>query len=73
MTLKQFTAKVLLVSLAGCVSALPVSAEVTSINVNRACADIVGIPYGSDNFTDLEWGKFQECREYLRQFAEEPG
>jgi hypothetical protein len=25
------------------------------------CAADVGIPYASDNFTDLEWKQFQEC------------
>jgi hypothetical protein len=59
-----------LAALSGYVSALPAQAEVTSINVNKACASIVGIPYASDNFSDEEWQRFQQCRSYLNQFAE---
>lgn len=29
--------------------------------VNRFCANAVGIPYASDNFTDKEWNDFQAC------------
>lgn len=43
-------------------------AEMITINVNRVCAAIVGIPYASDNFTDEEWEKFKGCRDYLRRF-----
>ena len=50
--------------------ALPAQAEVTSINVNKACAAIVGIPYASDNFSDEEWEQFQQCRNFLNQFQE---
>lgn len=50
---------------------LPVSAqEVYSVNVNRLCAGIVGIPYASDNFTDEEWKEFQKCLMYVKQFQE---
>lgn len=50
---------------------LPVSAqEIYSINVNRFCAGIVGIPYASDNFTNKEWEEFQKCLKYVRQFKE---
>jgi hypothetical protein len=38
------------------------------INVNRLCAAIVDIPYASDNFSDEEWKKFQQCVKYVRQF-----
>jgi hypothetical protein len=52
-------------------STLPVSAqEVYNININRACASIVGIPYASDNFTDLEWQQFKDCLDFMRQFKE---
>ena len=27
----------------------------------RQCAEEVGIPYASDNFTDTEWREFQRC------------
>ena len=37
------------------------SQEVTQINVSKLCADIVGIPYASDNFSDEEWQQFQNC------------
>jgi hypothetical protein len=56
--------------LLGYMSTLPAQAEVTLINVDKACASIVGIPYASDNFTDEEWQRFQQCRSYLNQFAE---
>jgi len=59
-----------LAALSGYMSALPAQAEVASINVNKACASIVGIPYASDNFSDEEWQRFQQCRSYLNQFAE---
>ena len=52
-------------------STLPVSAqEVYSINVNRVCAAIVGIPYASDNFTDEEWKQFKDCLDFMRQFKQ---
>jgi hypothetical protein len=52
-------------------SALPVSAqEVYYININRACASIVGIPYASDNFSDEEWEQFKKCLVFMRQFKE---
>jgi hypothetical protein len=44
--------------------------EVYSINVNRLCAAIVGIPYASDNFTDKEWEEFKECVEFVKYFKE---
>jgi len=46
----------------------PVRAEMITVNVNRVCAAIVGIPYASDNFTDEEWQKFLNCRSYLQRF-----
>jgi hypothetical protein len=46
----------------------PVQAEMITVNVNRVCAAIVGIPYASDNFTDEEWQKFLNCRSYLQRF-----
>ena len=42
--------------------------EVYSINVNKMCAAIVGIPYASDNFTDKEWEEFKECVEFAKYF-----
>lgn len=44
--------------------------EVYSINVNRLCAAIVGIPYASDNFTDKEWEEFKECVEFVKYFKD---
>ena len=32
--------------------------------VARQCAEEVGIPYASDNFTDTEWREFQWCVVY---------
>jgi hypothetical protein len=52
-------------------STLPVSAqEVYRININRACAAIVGIPYASDNFTDKEWEQFKRCLVFMKQYRE---
>jgi hypothetical protein len=56
--------------LAAAIIMLPMGAkaEMITVNVNRVCAAIVGIPYASDNFTDAEWEDFKECRDYLRRF-----
>ena len=52
-------------------STLPVSAqEVYRVNINRACAAIVGIPYASDNFTDQEWEQFKRCLVFMKQYSE---
>jgi len=32
-----------------------------SERINRFCADAIGIPYASDNFTDAEYELFQSC------------
>ena len=50
------------------VVAQPVRAEMITINVNRVCAGIVGIPYASDNFSDEEWDKFQKCRSFIERY-----
>lgn len=50
------------------VVAQPAQAEMVTINVNRVCAAVVGIPYASDNFTDEEWERFKNCRDYLKRF-----
>ncbi len=34
---------------------------------NRFCADVVGIPYASDNFSYEEWERFVYCRESIRR------
>jgi hypothetical protein len=59
-----------LAALSGYMSALPAQAEVASINVNKACASIVGITYASDNFSDEGWEQFRQCRKFLNQFQE---
>jgi hypothetical protein len=46
----------------------PAHAEIITVNVNRVCAAIVGIPYASDNFSDEEWVQFKQCRDYLQRF-----
>jgi hypothetical protein len=60
--------KKLLFSLISFTFILPAQAEMITVNVNRVCAAIVDIPYASDNFTDEEWEKFKNCRNYLRRF-----
>ena len=37
-----------------------------SERINMFCAEVVGIPYASDNFTDEQWNRFVYCREGLR-------
>lgn len=50
-------------------AATPVQAqEYATINVNRVCAAIVGIPYASDNFTDAEFQKFKNCVKFIERF-----
>ncbi len=34
--------------------------------INQFCADVVGIGYATDNFTDDEWERFVYCRESIR-------
>ena len=49
---------------------IPVKAqEIYSINVNRACSAIVGIPYASDNFSDEEWEQFKRCVKFLKSYV----
>ena len=47
---------------------VPAHAEIITVNVNRVCAAIVGIPYASDDFSDEEWVRFKQCRDYLQRF-----
>ncbi len=42
--------------------------ETITINGNKFCADAVGIPYASDNFTDFEWEQFKECLKILKEY-----
>ena len=37
-----------------------------SESINKFCAEVVGIPYASDNFSDEEWERFVYCRESIR-------
>jgi hypothetical protein len=48
----------------------PASANemMVTLNVNRLCAAIIGIPYASDNFSDAEFQKFKKCLLFVRQF-----
>lgn len=52
-------------------STLPASAqEVYKININRACAAIVNIPYASDNFSDEEWEQFKKCLIFMKKYQQ---
>ena len=42
--------------------------ETVSFNANKACAELVGIPYASDNFTDEEWVRFKQCLQVMHYF-----
>ena len=33
----------------------------------KFCAEVVGIPYASDNFTDEEWQRFQQCMSFFER------
>jgi hypothetical protein len=35
--------------------------------VDRYCAEMVGIPYASDDFSDSEWAQFKTCREVMNE------
>ena len=48
------------------IAGLSLSDVDASERVNMFCAEVVGIPYASDNFTDEEWNRFVYCREGLR-------
>lgn len=52
-------------------SSLPsYSQEIYKVNINKVCANLVGIPYASDNFSDEEWEQFKTCLNYMRHFQE---
>lgn len=42
--------------------------EYATINVNRVCAAMVGIPYASDDFSDAEFQKFKNCVKFIGRF-----
>jgi hypothetical protein len=33
----------------------------------KLCAAAVGIPYASDNFSDVEWQRFQRCLQFFER------
>ena len=37
-----------------------------SERINMFCAEVVGIPYASDNFSNEEWERFVYCREGVK-------
>ena len=39
-----------------------------TVNVNRVCAALVGIPDATDNFSDAEFQQFKQCLRFVRQF-----
>lgn len=42
-------------------------------DIQKFCADAVGIPYASDNFTDEEWEQFQKCMAFFERSQTRPG
>jgi len=48
------------------IAGLSLSPIDASERVNMFCAEVVGIPYASDNFSDEEWNRFVQCREGIR-------
>lgn len=45
-----------------------IAQEYATINVNRVCADIVNIPYASDNFSDAEFEQWKSCVKYIKSY-----
>lgn len=39
----------------------------------KFCANVVGIPYASDNFTNAEWQRFQDCMQFFERRQMPPG
>ena len=48
------------------IAGLSLSPIDASERINMFCAEVVGIPYASDNFSDEEWNRFVQCREGIR-------
>ena len=48
------------------IAGLSLSDADASERINMFCAEVVGIPYASDNFSDEEWNRFVYCREGVR-------
>ena len=48
------------------IAGLSLSPLHASEEVNKFCAEVVGIPYASDAFSDEEWDRFVYCRESVR-------
>ena len=46
------------------------SQELYTININKVCSAIVGIPYASDNFSDKEWQQFKKCLKFMKNYQE---
>ena len=51
--------------LAAILSAKQANVQPNPEYVDRYCAELVGIPYASDNFDDKEWEQFKVCREVM--------
>ena len=48
------------------IAGLSLSPLHASEEVNKFCAEVVGIPYASGAFSDGEWDRFVYCRESIR-------
>ena len=33
--------------------------------IMRSCTEYVGVPYGTDNISDLDWLRWEDCRETM--------
>jgi len=36
-------------------------------HVDRFCARVVDVPYGTDNISDQEWKEIQQCRNFFQR------
>lgn len=66
----KFPVILLSAALALPLASLPARAETVSVNADKLCSVVVGIPYASDNFTDKEWQEFLQCKHFLKSFSE---
>mgnify|MGYP006288828787 CR=1 FL=1 len=47
-------------------ASVAITASQQSEEISKFCANVVGIEYASDNFTDEQWNRFVYCRESVK-------
>lgn len=59
--------------LTGLITLLPFQVradETVRVNANKMCSVVLKLPYASDNISDEEWEKFQQCLAFVKSFSE---